>query len=180
MDTLLLNADHRPISVITWKEAMTFIVEDSVQVVAFYPDRFINSATQRWQIPCVIALKKYVRTRQVIPFSRKGVYTRDEHRCQYCGAEPDKKTLTLDHVVPKSRGGKKNYENIVTSCQPCNQKKANRTPLEAGMCLLNIPKKPSPHQLLELTSEKILSAIKDVQIKPWWVSLLEDPAKRNQ
>lgn len=167
MDTLLLNADHRPISVITWKEAMTFIVEDSVQVVAYYPDRFINSAKRQWQVPCVIALKKYVKTRQMVPFSRKGIYSRDNNTCQYCSSTPGKDFLTLDHVVPKSRGGKKNYENIVTACHNCNQKKANKTPAEAGMTLLNLPKKPSPHQLLEMQSKKILGENAGAHWAPW-------------
>lgn len=168
MDTLLLNADHRPISVITWKEAMTFVVEDSVQVVAHYPDRFINSASQRWQVPCVIALKKYVKTRQNIPFSRKSVYARDDYRCQYCGSQPGKQLLTMDHLIPKSRGGKKNYENIVTSCQPCNQKKANRTPAEAGMCLLNIPKKPSPYHVIQIQSKELAVHLDGT---PWWAAI---------
>lgn len=148
MDTLLLNADHRPISLISWKEAMVFVIEGSVHVVAYYPDRFINSANKKWQVPCVIVLTKYVKTRQMVPFSRKGVYSRDDYTCQYCGHKPHKDQLTLDHVIPKSRGGRKTYENIVTSCHSCNQKKANRTPAEAGITMLSTPKKPSPHEIL--------------------------------
>lgn len=146
---------------------MTFIVEDSVAVVAYYPDRFVHSATRQWQVPCVIALKKYVKTRQMAPFSRKGVYSRDNETCQYCSQTPGKEHLTLDHVIPKSKGGKKNYENIVTSCQTCNQRKSNRTPAEAGMTLLNIPKKPSPHQLMDMMSKRIIGESGSSAWAPW-------------
>lgn len=80
-----------------------------------------------------------------LPFSRENIYARDKHICQYCGKEFEPKELTLDHVFPKSRGGDTSWDNIVACCKACNQFKADRTPEEAGLVLLNKPKKPEQY-----------------------------------
>lgn len=84
-----------------------------------------------------------------LPFNRKNIFHRDNYTCQYCGKKG--LPLTLDHILPKSRGGKNTWENIVTACPKCNTLKANRTPLEAGMKMLKQPKRPINHIKFELT-----------------------------
>jgi 5-methylcytosine-specific restriction endonuclease McrA len=97
-----------------------------------------------FRIPSIIRLKTYVNTKKNPPirFSRENIYIRDEHCCQYCKVRFHAKDLTLDHVVPVSLGGKKEWTNIVTACRACNQRKSNRTPVEAKMPLLKKPGVP--------------------------------------
>jgi len=111
-------------------------------MVAPRQNKYIRSLTQRIPQPSVIKLSNYIK----IPFksielSRKNILRRDDHRCQYCG----KKTtdLTIDHIIPKSRGGGDTWENLVTACVRCNNRKGNRTPEEAEMKLLSKPRKPN-------------------------------------
>jgi hypothetical protein len=80
--------------------------------------------------------------RKVIRFSRENVFARDGFKCQYCIRKLSKSELTLDHVMPLSKGGRKNWENIVTACKPCNQRKGNRTPQQASMNILKAPEEP--------------------------------------
>lgn len=90
-------------------------------------------------------LKRYVTPRRTarLKFSRENIYLRDNHTCQYCARQFPVKELTLDHVVPASKFGRKDWTNVVTACRTCNHRKANRTPLGAGMPLLNEPRIPS-------------------------------------
>jgi 5-methylcytosine-specific restriction endonuclease McrA len=87
----------------------------------------VRSTSWETKVPAVIMLKDYVRTKTMVRFSKSNVYLRDQYHCQYCNTNVNRKTATLDHVVPVSKGGKTNFENIVTSCAPCNTKKGNRT-----------------------------------------------------
>src|SRR4029077_4227246 len=92
----------------------------------------------------VVRLKKAIGgKKQAVRFSRVNVYTRDGFRCQYCGEKKEMRGLNYDHVVPRVRGGKTTWENIVTSCYACNDRKGSRTPEEAGMKLLRKPIKPT-------------------------------------
>lgn len=111
--------------------------------VANIDDGFLVASHFKVYVPEVIVLHRKGRRRSLdVKFSRRNVFLRDKHRCQYCYKQFSNKELNLDHVIPKSRGGKTTWENIVLSCIPCNQKKADRTPEEAKMNLLNRPKKP--------------------------------------
>lgn len=95
------------------------------------------------RLPKVIALSRYDKMpTQHMNFNRRALYRRDDNRCQYCGCRPGMKLLSLEHVTPKFFGGKTTWENVVLACVECNSKKANRTPEQAGMKLLSIPKKP--------------------------------------
>lgn len=140
---LLLNASYEPIKLVTWKRALTLYFLEKVEVVDQY-DVYVHSSFNRFQVPCIIRLKGFVKRRHRLQatFSRTNVFRRDDHTCQYCCEIFAEKELTLDHVVPVSRGGKKTWENIVTACMKCNQKKANKTPKEARMKLLSQPKIP--------------------------------------
>lgn len=129
--------------VVHWQKALILWFQDKVEILEYHT-LFARSANDNYQIPSVLRLKNYIRHQHKtrIRFSRENVYIRDHHCCQYCGVKYEKKELTLDHVVPASKGGPKSWQNVVTACRPCNQKKANRTPEQAKMPLLKIPDQP--------------------------------------
>lgn len=150
--TLLLNASYEPLSVISWKKAVTMWWKDKVEIVEEYDDFDLKSVSFTMKCPAVVRLLKYVKgNRHRVKFSRINVFSRDNFQCQYCGSQPGTRNLTYDHVVPKSRGGKTNWENIVTACLPCNSKKADRTPKEAKMKLRTVPAKPKERPHLRFT-----------------------------
>lgn len=111
------------------------------EIVEVCKGKSINSVSHSFPYPSVIRLSGFVKVpfRQ-IELSRKNILRRDNHQCQYCGKS--KSELTIDHILPRSRGGKDTWENLVTACMPCNSKKGCRTPEEAAMPLLSKPKKP--------------------------------------
>ena len=114
-----------------------------VEVLEEY-DETIRSVSLSIQMPAVVRLVQAVRRRRpVVRFSRVNVMTRDGFECQYCGVRLPMKQLTYDHVRPRSRGGRTNWENVVTACRPCNHAKGDRTPREANMPLRNSPVKPT-------------------------------------
>ena len=135
--TLQLDAAWRPLEIISVEKGFSMVFTGRAHVVQQYdlgpcPNEFF---------PSVIVLRRYIDTRRrFLKASRKNIYWRDKYRCQYCGKKHETKRLSLDHVVPKSRGGRWSWENLVTACIGCNQRKGNRTPMEAGMPLLNKPR----------------------------------------
>ena len=110
-------------------------------------DVFVHSSFTKYKLPCIIRLKRYVKRRHHLSatFSRSNIFRRDKHTCQYCCKRFLERDLTLDHIMPVSRGGKKTWENITTACRTCNQKKANKTPKEANLKLLTHPVTPKWH-----------------------------------
>ena len=131
MDTLLLNADGLPVSVlplstITWQDAIKYMVLDKGTVLSWHENWIVHSATWQTPVPSVIILRDYMKTKTTVRFSRANVHLRDNGRCQYCGIEVDRKEATLDHVMPVSKGGKTSWENCVTACAPCNATKADK------------------------------------------------------
>lgn len=156
-DTLVLNADYRPHSLVTWQEAIGYLVRGVARVVEEYTDWKVRSPSITIKVPSVIVLVKYVVFRQKVKFNRANIYARDSYRCQYCGKKAgaehklDIQELTFDHVIPRAKGGKTTWDNIVTACSSCNSKKANRTPREAGMTLLTEPQQPKAVTNLQFT-----------------------------
>lgn len=151
LQTLVLNADYRPLSynplsLWSWKDAFTALFLDRVTLVASY-DVEARSPSRSLKVPSVVALKNYVAMARSPAFTRYNIYLRDTFSCQYCGLRLPAGGLTFDHVVPRSRGGQSSWENVVAACSPCNLRKANRTPEEAEMPLLNEPRRPSRHEL---------------------------------
>lgn len=146
---LVLNADYRPHATVSWKQALIYVVRGIAHVLDTYEDWKVRSPSRVFDVPCVIVLHKYVGYRQDIKFTRSNIYARDQYQCQYCGLKAGEghklsiKELTFDHVYPISRGGDTSWTNIATCCQRCNCKKADKTPEEANMPLLKIPRKPS-------------------------------------
>lgn len=129
-DTLVLNADGQPISLIPpstidWKEAITYLWLEKVHVLEWYDDWIVRSCSWETRVPAVIMLKEMHRRRRNPRFSRYNVHLRDLFTCQYCETQFPQAKLTMDHVLPLSKGGKTNWENIVSACHPCNSKKGN-------------------------------------------------------
>ncbi len=137
---LVLNASYEPIHICGVKRAIVLIVKGVARSEHNTP-HFFRSPSVEFPVPAVIRLIHYVQ----IPyrkrtFSKKHVFIRDQFVCQYCGKKENPADLTLDHILPQSRGGKSVWENLVTSCKRCNVKKGNRTPKEADMYILNKPR----------------------------------------
>lgn len=140
---LLLNASFEPLNVIGWRRAIKLVVLEKAEIVEASPHE-VHSVSTRMHIPSVVRLTSFVRfRRREAKFSRRNIYTRDEFRCQYCGDRPPAQELTCDHVVPRSRGGRTEWSNIVTCCVPCNRHKGGRTPSEAGLRLIRVPAQPT-------------------------------------
>jgi 5-methylcytosine-specific restriction endonuclease McrA len=141
--TLLLNASYEPLKIISWQRGITLLFAGKVEVLEEYT-REIHSVTFSLRLPSILRLLKYVkvRSKHAVKFSRANIYARDNYACQYCGHPFGSEDLTFDHVVPVSRGGAKNWENIVTACVDCNRRKGGRTPEEAGMRLIKRPVEP--------------------------------------
>lgn len=145
-NTLLLNSDYMPIKVISWQRAVCLWFSDKVEIVEEYNDFDLRSVSFTMKCPAVVRLLSYVKAfRKSVKFSRLNIFHRDKFTCQYCGIQPGIKNLTFEHIIPKSRGGKTNWENITTACYPCNIRKGNKTLKEARMKLLSIPKEPRRH-----------------------------------
>lgn len=129
METLVLNAGYQPVARITWQRAITLLFLGKVEVIDEYEDRTIRSVSFEVKMPSVVRfLRMLTRRKPVVRFSRENVFARDQGQCQYCGTRLTRAESTYDHVVPRSQGGRTNWENIVIACVPCNQRKGGRTP----------------------------------------------------
>ena len=148
---LLLNITYEPLRIINWKKAITLLCLGKVEVIEEY-GRDIHSVSFTIKLPSVVRLLKLVKKpKSPVKFSRQNIYLRDKYRCQYCGLQHPTEDLTYDHVLPKSRGGKTEWENIVTCCIGCNRKKGGRTPNEARMNLVRKPTRPSGVPAIKIT-----------------------------
>ncbi|MFH1378546.1 MAG: HNH endonuclease [Planctomycetota bacterium] len=156
---LVLNRSWRPIHVTTVKRALTLVCIDNAWIVS--PDTLMTYDIQSWTsaaqfasdsvklirtgralfpAPEIITLRDYAGSKpRIVKFNRKNIFIRDRNCCQYCGRKVSSSELTLDHVVPRSRGGRASWDNIVVACMTCNVKKSNRTPAEANMRLIRLP-----------------------------------------
>jgi len=143
--TLMLTPWMAPHRVITWQRAIVLLYLGKVEVLEEYDDEApIVAPSITLRAPAVVRLTKAnVSTKNKVRFSRINVFTRDGFRCQYCGERRVIDELNYDHVIPRVRGGKTVWENIVTSCYACNDRKGSRTPREAGMKLRRKPFKPT-------------------------------------
>jgi 5-methylcytosine-specific restriction endonuclease McrA len=140
---LLLNITYEPLRIIDWKRAITMLCLGKVEVIEEY-SRDIHSVSFTIRLPSVVRLLRMVkRPKTPVKFSRQNIYARDRYKCQYCGNRFSSEDLTYDHVIPKSRGGKTQWKNIVTCCIDCNRKKGGRIPSEASMRLIRKPKRPT-------------------------------------
>ncbi len=150
---LVLNADFRPLSyyplsVWPWQEAVKALFRESVTVLSEY-DRVVRSPGIELKLPSVLALKEYVRADRKPAFTRFNVFLRDEWECQYCGEPFRTNDLTFDHVIPRARGGKTSWTNIVTACRSCNTIKGHKLPRDCGMFPITEPVQPDIFELQE-------------------------------
>lgn len=140
--TLLLTPWMQPHRIVSWQTAITLLFNNKIEIVEAY-EEVVRSPSLSMQMPAVARLVKTVSpNKKGVKFSRINVLTRDKFTCQYCGRKLPMRELNYDHVNPRKRGGKTVWENIVTSCYPCNSRKAGRTPHEAGMRLMCKPVRP--------------------------------------
>jgi 5-methylcytosine-specific restriction endonuclease McrA len=151
LQTLVLNADYRPLSyhplsLWSWRDALTALMLRRVALVANY-DVHARSPSFSMPVPSVVALKRYKKLDGFPAFTRYNIYLRDLFTCQYCAQEFPAEMLTFDHVIPRSRGGRTTWENVVAACAQCNHVKGSRTPREAAMPLLQDPHRPTKSEL---------------------------------
>ena len=137
---LVLNQNYHPISVTPAKRAIILLFMEKVEVLEHYRE-FIHSPSTSIQLPSVVRLNNYRRVRmRDIALTRKNILKRDHYTCQYCGISHQ--PMTIDHIIPKHRDGKDTWNNLVTACMKCNEKKGNRTPQMSNMPLMKKPRKP--------------------------------------
>ena len=142
---LVLNASYEPLNITSWRRAVVLLLKGKAEQLE-HKNQFLYS---NFPLPTVIRLLYYVRVPyKEIPLTRRNVLERDHHSCQYCKLKGDQ--LTLDHIMPRSRGGKDTWENLVAACVRCNVRKGNRTPKEARMTLIRQPRKPHSSLYFEL------------------------------
>ncbi len=161
--TLLLNQGYEPIKIISWQRAVTLLSLDKVEVVEEYGVD-IRATSLVVKVPAVVRLRKaYRRHAKPVKFSRVNIYARDQYRCQYCSVKCTIDQLTYDHVIPRSRGGRTVWDNIVSCCYTCNAHKANRTPAEAKMTLRTIPARPAwmPAVQVRVSAKSVPDAWRD-------------------
>ena len=149
MGCLTLNASYEPLTLVPTRRAVRLVLDRKAEIVEAEEDRHFRSESERVPVPTVIRLVRYVHVprrfrRQV---TNTFLFARDDYCCMYCGRHRSelrgRQFLTRDHVLPISRGGGNTWENVVTSCSPCNNRKGNRLPSEAGMELLTEPREPN-------------------------------------
>lgn len=148
---LVLNADFRPLSYFplslwSWQDAVKAVFLDRVNIVSQY-DIMVRSPSFEMPLPSVIALKDYVQQSRRPAFTRFNVFLRDRFTCQYCADRFPTHELTFDHVIPRSRGGRTSWENVVTACGVCNLRKGNRMPRDIGMVPITAPRQPTAYDL---------------------------------
>jgi len=148
---LVLNADFRPLSYFplslwSWQDAVKAVFLDRVSVLSEYETR-VRSPSVTMRLPSVIALKDYIPSARRPAFTRFNVFLRDGFHCQYCGGRFPAHDLTFDHVVPRSRGGRTTWENVVTACADCNLCKGSRLPKECAMFPRSHPRQPTTWEL---------------------------------
>ena len=152
---LVLNASYEPINVCTVRRAAVLVLKERAELLE-HGEGALHSERLVMERPCVIRLMRYVRIPRDVhrrKITRKAVLARDAYTCQYCGRQAS--GLTVDHVIPRSRGGDSVWENIVASCAPCNRKKGNRLPGEVSMNPRTRPSPPGPTVFIRIASPRI-------------------------
>lgn len=140
---LVLNASYEPLQLISVRRAVILLLQEKAEVVEAARQQ-LRARAMALDVPLVIRLMRYIRIprRLKLPCSRRGVFARDRETCQYCGAQPGRSHLTMDHVVPRSQGGGTTWDNVVAACRDCNHRKGGRTPEQANMKLAIVPRQP--------------------------------------
>lgn len=151
MRTLVLNAGYEPMQIISWQRAICLVISAKAEVIAQY-DHLIRSVSAQMPLPSIVRLKTYVNMVSrigIVRCSRKNILLRDDYQCQYCTSILNSTNTSIDHVLPRSRGGRTTWNNVVACCSSCNSKKGNQTPIEAQMPLLRKPARPTWMQIMD-------------------------------
>ncbi len=158
---LVLNATYQPLNVVSVRRAVVLLLKEKAEVLE-QDGGSLRSEKMIMPIPAVIRLSHFVKVpfREGIPLTRRTIFARDDHTCQYCGARAE----SIDHIIPRSRGGTHTWENVVAACRRCNSRKENRLPDEAGLKMMCQPR--VPHQNL-----RIIGAASEVH--PSWSNYLD-------
>lgn len=140
---LVLNASYEPLQLISVRRAVILLLQEKAELVEAATQQ-LRASEFSLNMPIVIRLVRYIKIprRLKLPCSRRGVLARDRETCQYCGIQPGRTQLTVDHVIPRSQGGLTTWDNVVLACRDCNHKKGGRTPEQANMVLLSKPRQP--------------------------------------
>ena len=151
---LILNADYQPLSYFPlslwgWQDTIKAVFLERVNIVAEY-DIKVSASSFSMKLPSVISLKKFIALDKRIPFTRFNLFLRDQFTCQYCSKKFKASELTFDHVISRSRGGISSWDNVVSACFKCNNKKGSLSCIDANMKLIRKPKKPSHYELREM------------------------------
>jgi 5-methylcytosine-specific restriction endonuclease McrA len=167
-DTLLLNKDFRPLSVfplsvIGWKTAIKLVFLERINILHYYDNWKVHSPSTTLDVPSIAVTKEYFTIKHGIKLTRKNLYIRDNFTCQYCNEPFDDSELSIDHVVPRSKGGKNEWTNLVTSCNTCNWAKGSKIIKPVRM-----PYKPDYYSMVDNID------IKNLKIKdPRWLDYLK-------
>jgi 5-methylcytosine-specific restriction endonuclease McrA len=147
--TLVLNASNEPLSVVTARRAVVLLLRERADLVAPLGLTW-HAASVVFDVPAVVRLRRYVPVpyARSVPISRRAVFMRDQHSCQYCGASAE----NVDHVVPKVQGGEHRWDNVVAACRRCNTRKGGRTPAQAGLVLRKAPMKPGRFDWVQIAA----------------------------
>lgn len=192
--TLVLNRSWSPVFTVSAKKAVVWLFKEIVQVVhdkdyslhdlTSWADLSLLLANDkpslaspsiRLVLPEVVKLVHYNgMPRNRVAFTRRTLFLRDNYRCQYCGAAPGSKELTIDHVLPLSRGGKTTWENCVLSCVRCNTKKGSRTPQEAGLAMIHEARAPKWSPLSNVAPSRMLNSWQQFVSEAYWNVILKD------
>ncbi len=158
---LVLNATYQPLNVVSVKRAVILVLKNKAEIVE-EDGGSLRSEKLVMPIPSVVRLAYFVKVpyRDGVPLDRRTIFARDNYSCQYCGARAE----SIDHVIPRSRGGTHCWENVVAACRKCNSKKENKLPEEASLRLRRVPQRPHQHL-------RIISAASEVH--PSWNNYLE-------
>lgn len=140
---LVLNASYEPLQLVPVRRALVLLLQEKAEMVET-AEWMLRGIARDFVVPLVIRLTRYIRVPRNLrlPCSRRGVLIRDRDTCQYCGVQPGRNLLTIDHIVPRSRGGETTWSNVVAACRECNHHKGDRTPEEAHMPLHTVPRQP--------------------------------------
>jgi 5-methylcytosine-specific restriction endonuclease McrA len=162
---LILNGDYTYLTIISWKKAVKLVYKGKATVLK-YSEHVIKTAENViMKIPAVAKLVHIIRTiyRTKVPFSKRNVMTRDDFICQYCGSREE---LTVDHIIPVSRGGKTEFENCVTACKICNARKGNKLPSEAAVYPRKRPSAPTISEFVRIRAQKagVLDLLKELGV----------------
>jgi len=141
-NVLVLNQDYTPLSICSAQRAFVLVFLNKADTIHSYEDANFRTISDSFSIPSVIKINRYINVPyKGVTLTRQNIFKRDRNRCQYCGSTKD---LTIDHIHPRSKGGKTTWKNVVTACSPCNSAKSDLSIEKAGMTLAKQPFKPSP------------------------------------